>query len=219
MHEYSLHGQVASSRHTQLLNVLAGISAMPPVPLLKRHLIFRPTVIPTRQAAQVGGSQEIQDASKLAARQAQATNIDVYYLELVETLGDVKSSNVNEKEEEDQEMQNGEDINHNQDSMNGHNHTTPATATKSSSTWHMVFHDVPEPAARPVTARMINATKIDDGDAVSFMEGLGYTFVPLHSILTQNSWTSANICLPYADVYRSISNMAIPSHIKTSPSN
>jgi len=182
MHEYSLHGQVASSRHTQLLHVLAGIAAMPPVPVSERHLVFRPTVIPTRQAAQVGGSQAIQDTAKLA-KQAQTASTDVYYVKLVEVLEAQKGTENVESEQQDMDM-NGT---HDEDRMkvedesngmlNGNSSSSKLAETSSTSRWQMVFHDVPEPGARPVTARMITITQLEEGDAIDFMEGIGYTFV------------------------------------------
>jgi len=183
MHEYSLHGQVASSRHTQLLHVLAGISAMPPVVVFERHLVFKPTVIPTRHAAQVGGSQAVQDAAKLAARQAQSASTDVYYVKLIEVLEAQKQSVKIQPEQQDLDMQKHQEKNSmevedvSRGMGNGNGNGAMATEETSISRWQMVFHDVPEPGARPVTARMTTITQFDDGDAIGFMEGLGYTFV------------------------------------------
>jgi len=183
MHEYSLHGQVASSRHTQLVHVLAGISAMPPVPVFERHLVFKPTVMPTKQAAQVGGSQAIQDAAKLAARQAQAASTDVYYVKLVEVLEPQNGSVTVVSEQQDLDMleEQGEDLMKVEDDSsgiaNGYSNGLKAVETRPISGWYMIFHDVPESGARPVTARMTTRTKLEDGDAIGFMEGLGYTFV------------------------------------------
>ena len=185
MYEYSLFGQVNESRQTQLLQVLAGISAMQPHTVRERHLVFRPTRPPTRTVAQVGGSQAIQDSAKLAARQNQNAATDVYYMRLVEDLGspdtsvdqDVKSKQPDSTEADDNvQMVNGidhEDDVHDMLSAIPHDDE----AQQSNPKWKMVFHDVPEPGKRPVTARMLNITEITDGDAVGFMEGLGYTFV------------------------------------------
>jgi len=184
MYEYSLFGQVNESRQTQLLQVLAGISAMQPHIVRVRHLVFRPTRPPTRAVAQVGGSQAIQDTAKLAARQNQNAATDVYYMRLVEDLGspdtsvdqDVKSKQpIGTPDDDNVQMVNG--IDH-EDDVHDLTSTTPHDEMQQpNSKWKMVFHDVPEPGKRPVTARMLNITEITDGDAVGFMEGLGYTFV------------------------------------------
>ena len=42
MHELLLHASIPRSRHTQLLNIFAGISAMQPAPVLEKHLVFKP---------------------------------------------------------------------------------------------------------------------------------------------------------------------------------
>jgi mediator of RNA polymerase II transcription subunit 18 len=184
MYEYSLFGQVNESRQTQLLQVLAGISAMQPHIVRERHLIFRPTRPPTRAVAQVGGSQAIQDTAKLAARQNQNAATDVYFMRLVEDLEssktsqdqDVKPKQPNSTTDDDNvQMVNG--IDHEDDVPDTSSTTPQDEAQPPASKWRMVFHDVPEPGKRPVTARMLNITEISDGDAVGFMEGMGYTFV------------------------------------------
>lgn len=85
MLELSLFGQIPASRHDQALKILAGVAAMPPQRTVERHIILKPTRPVVRNSAQVGGSQGVHDAQK-AARQAQ-TNLDLYYLKLVEDLG------------------------------------------------------------------------------------------------------------------------------------
>ena len=184
MYEYALFGQVNESRQTQLLQVLAGISAMQPHIVRERHLIFRPTRPPTRAVAQVGGSQAIQDTAKLAARQNQNAATDLYFMRLVEDLEspginddqDVKPKQPNGTTDDDNvRMENG--IDHEDDVHELTSTTQKDEVQPSSSKWRMVFHDVPEPGKRPVTARMVNTTEISDADAVGFMEGLGYTFV------------------------------------------
>ena len=42
MHELLLHASIPRSRHTQLLSIFAGISAMQPAPVLEKHLVFKP---------------------------------------------------------------------------------------------------------------------------------------------------------------------------------
>ena len=157
MYELSLFGQVPGLRHDQVLKVLAGVAAMAPHSLRERHLIFKPTKTPLRRPVQVGGSQGIQDAQK-AAKQAQNTG-DLYYLQLVETWGNVEQSNISSE-----------------------NNTTAqdAKGVALDSQWTILFYDVPEAGKRPVTARMMSSTNVVDGDPIGFMEGLGYQLVALH---------------------------------------
>ena len=78
MHELLLLAQVPSSRHTQLLNILAGVSAMQPVPVLEKHLVFKPNRQPSHtEPVQVGAAQDVQ-------KQLQAhTQGDVFYVQVV----------------------------------------------------------------------------------------------------------------------------------------
>ena len=79
MHELLLFGQVPESRHNQVLNVLAGVAAMQPQPILEKHLIFKPNRTPGSGAQkQVGGAQDIQ---KAGAQTFQAQ--DLFYMQLV----------------------------------------------------------------------------------------------------------------------------------------
>ncbi|KAI9708021.1 MAG: Mediator of RNA polymerase II transcription subunit 18 [Bogoriella megaspora] len=57
MQELLLYGQVPASRHSQVLNILAGIAAMQPRRVVERHLLYKPNI--PGQRAQVGGSQSI----------------------------------------------------------------------------------------------------------------------------------------------------------------
>jgi mediator of RNA polymerase II transcription subunit 18 len=189
MYEYALFGQVAQSRQTQLLQILAGVSAMPPVKVQERHLIFKPTKPAIRAVAQVGGSQAIQDTAKLAARQAQATSTDVYYMRLVEHLKDdpVDGDAVIEEEKHDLGID-SEDVNM-KDGLDGDSAKHNINTSTGKTSWKMIFYDVPEPGKRPVTTRNMTVTQIEGGDAIGFMEGLGYTFVPqseCHVFIEQN---------------------------------
>ena len=82
MHELLLFGQVPSSRHDQVLNILAGVAAMQPVPVVEKHLVFKPNRLPaSARPVQVGGAQDIQK-SQVQALQAQNQG-DLFYMQLV----------------------------------------------------------------------------------------------------------------------------------------
>ncbi len=82
MHELLLFGQIPSSRHEQVLNILAGVAAMQPVPALEKHLVFKPNRLPaSARPVQVGGAQDIQK-SQVQALQAQNQG-DLFYMQLV----------------------------------------------------------------------------------------------------------------------------------------
>ena len=82
MHELLLFGQIPASRHDQVLNILAGVAAMHPVPVLEKHLVFKPNRLPaSARPVQVGGAQDIQK-SQVQALQAQNQG-DLFYMQLV----------------------------------------------------------------------------------------------------------------------------------------
>lgn len=163
MLELSLWGQIPSHRYAQVLNILAGIAAMPPTSTPERHLIFKPIKQPVRTAAQVGGSQGIQDAQK-AARQAQTQGTgDLYYLRIVEDLG------VEEEEEEEGEAAGEEGI---------RSETGGGSSGRVRTRWTLRFYDVPEAGRKErVMARSISVTPVLKGDVMAFMQGLGYQWV------------------------------------------
>lgn len=90
MHELLLFGQVPASRHDQVLNILAGVAAMQPVPVLEHHLVFKPNRLsgPARPV-QVGGAQDIQKSQQALQAQAQG---DLFYMQLVADVADTAST-------------------------------------------------------------------------------------------------------------------------------
>lgn len=92
MHELLLFGQIPASRHDQVLNILAGVAGMQPVPVLEKHLVFKPNRLPaSARPVQVGGAQDIQK-SQVQALQAQNQG-DLFYMQLVAEAfdGDIKA--------------------------------------------------------------------------------------------------------------------------------
>ncbi|KAL8874760.1 MAG: hypothetical protein Q9198_006791 [Flavoplaca austrocitrina] len=87
MHELLLHGTVPSTRHNQVLSILAGIAAMQPQPYHERRHIYKPTRPIVRPSMQVGGSQAVQSKQANPMQTVQgAIQGDLFYLHLVEDL-------------------------------------------------------------------------------------------------------------------------------------
>ena len=87
MHELLLFGQIHPSRHDQVLNILAGVAAMQPVPIRERHLVFKPNRLPgSARPVQVGGAQAIQK-TQAQALQSQGQG-DLFYMQLVADISD-----------------------------------------------------------------------------------------------------------------------------------
>ncbi|KAL8787581.1 MAG: hypothetical protein Q9213_002143 [Squamulea squamosa] len=186
MHELLLHGSIPTTRHTQVLSILAGIAAMQPQPFHERHLIYRPTRPIVRASMQVGGSQAVQSRQSNPMQAVQgAMQGDLFYLHLVEDLVG-KSDGGRDMEIDREEIRMDEAA-----MMDGEGEQNPtSTALPSSSTsknttksakWTLQFRDIPEAGnRRPVTSRLMADVPITSGDAAGFMVALEYT-------LTHNS--------------------------------
>ena len=178
MHELLLFAQVLTSRHDQLLRTLAGVTGMQPHRVVERHLIFKPSRSPGQSAAQVGGSQGVQNA-QLQTLQGQLHN-ELYYLQLIGEVSDSSPSGrmpVNNKAsgEENRDIRevDSEGEGQTEAQSNGHQYQ------QARQVWTLHFRDIPEVAGRrPVTSRMMSSVDFIDGDAFAFMDSLGYSYVP-----------------------------------------
>ena len=192
MHELLLFGQVPALRHTQVLNILAGIAAMQPQPILEKHLIFKPNRKPGSGAQkQVGGAQDIQKAGAQAV-QAQ----DLFYVQLVadveeaggkeekENVGDAAMDGVDGGEGAGSEVSEDTPKRLQESSLifpqQTDKPTTPTDLQPALGKWTLQFRDLPEVARqRPVTSRLINDTPITSGDPLKFMTALDYRYAPV----------------------------------------
>jgi len=162
MIELSLWGQIPQIRHDQIIQILAGVAAMPPNQIFERHYLYRPAQPPSRKILQVGGTQGITDPLK-AARQVQ-NNGDIYYLRLVRTIDRLVPDDSLPRE--DHEMQDS--------TMDQDNGEANAIKSRTSPSWTLYFYDVPEAGKRAVVVRSMTCTQICEGDASAFMKGMGY---------------------------------------------
>ncbi|KAI4270127.1 MAG: hypothetical protein LQ337_006883, partial [Flavoplaca oasis] len=202
MHELLLHGTVPTTRHNQVLSILAGIAAMQPQPYHERRHIYKPTRPIVRPSMQVGGSQAVQSKQANPMQTVQgAIQGDLFHLHLVEDLvveskgnGDVelKAEGTEVGEEEMMDIGDGEDGHTSillkpQPTSNSppilQHQTLPTTqltpsitTNRKPSTWTLQFRDIPEAGTRrPVTTRLIADIPITGGDAQAFMSALEYT--------------------------------------------
>ena len=172
---------------------------MQPVPVLEKHMVFKPRRSPgSGRPAQTGAGQGVANP-QLQALQAQ-TQGDLFYLQLVanisghelDVMGDgdvVQGENESERQVEDgaNGSSNGagailnEALQKTRETslINNNNTTTTATTIvqdKSPERWTLQFRDLPEvPGRRPVTSRLIADAEIIHGDALKFMSALDYT--------------------------------------------
>lgn len=150
MHELLLFGQLPSSRHEQLMNVLAGLTAMQPHRVIERHALFQPTHGPVQAQVQKGGTQGLY--KKMPKPAAQQTR-DLYHTHLVKVL-------------DEDEFYKGSDA------MDVDDHVTEADEEKR--LWQWQFRDIPEGGKRSATFRMTEDIDITAGDPQAYIEGLGY---------------------------------------------
>jgi len=158
---------------------------MQPQRVLERHLIFKPRRTPGQRGAQVGGTQGVQNA-QAQALQGQLGG-ELYYLQLVgeveegefeprknasaEAAGDHDETMLDESESGPSEGT----VKSNGDAVNGGEGGLYNFAKQ---TWSLRFNDLPEVTGRrPVTSRLISSIDIVEGDALDFMNALGYNYV------------------------------------------
>lgn len=91
MHELLLFGQVAASRHEQVLSILAGIAAMQPQPFVEKHLIYKPARLPAGPRPGHTGAVQGVPNPQIQAIQAQ-TQGDIFYLQLVADVNTTTAS-------------------------------------------------------------------------------------------------------------------------------
>lgn len=149
MLELLLYGQVPEARHSQLLNVLAGISAMQPERVIFRNALFEPTRIPAVSNVQKGGTQGLGVQSKGPPTGAKNANVDVYYTHLVKRV-----------HEEDFGQVEGE-----------------SQVTDAEGGWAMEYKDTPQPGKRATLLRTAGGAVVSKGNPEKYMRGLGFGFV------------------------------------------
>lgn len=188
MHELLLFAQVPSSRHDQVLNILAGISAMQPVPTLEKHLLFRPNRRPDQtKPVQVGAAQDIQ-------KQVQAQiHGDVFYLQVVGEFN--KGDDWNETNSFDEQSRRAESQ---QDSGVARAlKAEQGKQTDRTSNWTIQFRDLPEVIRqRPVTSRLMASIPVSSGDPVRFMHAMDYRYsfcelMSAHMLIPSSSHVSS----------------------------
>jgi len=158
MHELLLFGQVPAARHEQMLNVLAGLTAMHPQRVVELHEHYRPAH-QIQRTVQVGGSQGVQSVQKKTLQDQLSK--DLYYAQLVRTLDE--SVLLRDVAMEGQEATNGVE--------------PSAVGAQAPCPWSLHIHETPEAGKRPAILRAVSNINIVDGDPQSYTTALGYRFV------------------------------------------
>ncbi|KAJ6257150.1 Mediator of RNA polymerase II transcription subunit [Drechslerella dactyloides] len=211
MHELTLFAHVPNSRVAQVRRALTTITGMPAVPLLEHHLLYKPKR--SRQTASGSAS-----ASGGAGPGGSAAAGDFYYLKLIaDILGSGDQTGKGSLGRETHHVD-GENTRQGGDAMELDPRPPASASEVSESTnskeetldrqrapsrddaydirkqkWAIRFSDLPEVNnKRPVTSRMVHQATVSDGDALSFVECLGYMFLSEY-ILSGYYFTHHNI--------------------------
>lgn len=168
MHELSLFASVPDHQHHELLQQLAGLTAMQPRHVIERRLIFKAYRQPGQTAVRTGGSQDVQagDMQKLN----KMLNGGMFYTQVV---GPVSEADFGTTSDPDHDTQ-----------MTGMEDLEPTSQDLQSSydyeqqPWKLEFRDIPEAGTRSaVTARVMASATLPRGDIVPSMNAWGYRYV------------------------------------------
>lgn len=163
MHELLLFGQVPAARHEQMLNILAGLTAMQPQRVVELHEQYRPARH-IQRTVQVGGSQGVQSAQKKVLQDQ--LNKDLYYAQLVRTLDeDALLHGVAGEERKTA------------DGMNSR-----IAGAQAPGAWSLQLNETPEPEKRSAILRAASNIDIIGGDPRNYMVALGYRCVSSISV-------------------------------------
>ena len=169
MHEFLLFGQVSGDDYQKVLQQLAGMTRMHPVPCKEVHLVFKarpPITGPLPSTA--GGSQDI---SKQDVQQARALlSGTLFYLQLVGELHDSSAADdhLNDKQA------------HPEPTVDGHidvpmtNGQFGNLEPPSKLRWRLEFRDIPDAGKQSVCVRLMSSFSLDGSDLLQFLSNVGY---------------------------------------------
>lgn len=167
MHELLLFASVPVHQHHELLQQLAGLTAMQPRHCLERRLIFKAYRKPGLVTARMGASQDLQQSGELQ-RVNKLLNGGMFYTQVVGPVSE-KDFGGATASEADPDTQ-----------MAGMDDTKPPVQNLHSydydrQLWKLEFRDIPEAGTRSaVTARVMASAALPRGDVVPSMNAWGY---------------------------------------------
>lgn len=185
MHELLLFGIVPESHHHHILSVLAGVTAMHPLPLLEHHLIFKPTRKPstTPQASSNKVNQGSRPSGSGPTGLPSHATSELFYLQVV---GDLTSSTpgsalLTESAGTAPASRPAAtipvDVPPHAPAPNGTSAADPGAGVDPSraASWTLEFRDLPDvQGKRPATSRLMGSIPVTAGDPRLFVEALGY---------------------------------------------
>lgn len=174
MHELLLFASVPSHQHHELLQQLAGLTAMQPRHCLERRLVFKAYRKPGVFSLRTGASQDVQPVEM--QRLNKMLNGNIFYTQLV---GPVSEGDFGPKSLSPEDQHQDQDISmtgmgeENQVDYDGH-----YDYDYDRQPWRLEFRDIPEAATRSaVTSRLMSSASLPHGDVMAPINAWGYSFV------------------------------------------
>ncbi|RAH44378.1 mediator of RNA polymerase II transcription subunit 18 [Aspergillus brunneoviolaceus CBS 621.78] len=165
MHELLLFASVPAHQHHELLQQLAGLTAMQPRHRLERRLVFKAYRKPGLVTTRVGASQDVQGAD--LQRLNKMLNGGMYYTQVV---GPVTKADFGATSLSAMSASHDADV-----SMSG---TDQSSYCYENQPWKLEFRDIPEAGTRSaVTTRLMASASLPKGDIAVPMNAWGYSFV------------------------------------------
>lgn len=181
MHELLLFASVPVHQHHELLQQLAGLTAMQPRHLVERRLIFKAYRKPGLVTSRVGGSQDLQQSGDLQ-RVNKMLNGGMFYTQVVgpvqstdfadagvtDAAANANPNPVNPDPDTDTKM----------DGMDSESSIPRSAYDFDQQSWQLEFRDIPEAGTRSaVTSRVMATAALPRGDIVPSMNAWGYRLV------------------------------------------
>lgn len=164
MHEQSLFASVPVHQHHELLQQLAGLTAMQPRHCLERRLIFKAYRKPG-VAGRTGASQDLQQGD--LQRLNKMLNGNMYYTQVI---GPVSESDFGSTDPVDRDTQMA-----GMDESNSDGSSSSPSYDYEGQPWKLEFRDIPEAGTRSaVTSRLMSSATLPRGDVVQAMNAWGY---------------------------------------------
>ncbi|KAJ5585231.1 Mediator of RNA polymerase II transcription subunit 18 [Penicillium hispanicum] len=170
MHELLLFASVPVHQHHELLQQLAGLTAMQPRHTLERRLVFKAYRKPGLAAARTGASQDLQSGDLQKVNKM--LNGGMFYTQVVGPVveKDFGSSAATGDPDTDTQMAGMEDSKPQPQPGKSYDFE--------SQLWKLEFRDIPEAGTRSaVTSRLMASAGLPRGDIVPAMNAWGYGFV------------------------------------------
>ncbi|GES60656.1 mediator of RNA polymerase II transcription subunit 18 [Aspergillus terreus] len=174
MHELLLFAPVPAHQHHELLQQLAGLTAMQPRHRVERRLIFKAYRKPGLSNTRVGASQDVQGAD--LQRLNKMLNGGMFYTQVV---GPVSEADFGANPVPSASSDNSDTL------MSGMT-DQPGSSSGAEShyysydtqPWKLEFRDIPEAGTRSaVTSRLMASSILPKGDILTPMNAWGYSFV------------------------------------------